>query len=239
VHEIDEGQVAAAGGKKVVDGRNWLDADDSERNDILNLVEEVQPEDSILVIVVATGDIWQIPLADGQMLPAGLRPWTGDEYDALDEYGDGRHADGGLTRAEFEEITAVARIGTLAQLLYVHNFGPIGYREITSRQGFQVALAATWLRETPVQRYLRLVMLQRILQRLPQFQGDGNQLAFGLMVPGGSLYAMPELAYGNMTGQRALRAWMTYEIVGLPIALLLLDRAIKNTRLVVDRVEEP
>jgi hypothetical protein len=234
VHEIEESQVTAAGGKLVVAGRNWLDADDVERNDILNLVAEAQPEDTILVIVVATGDIWQIPLADG--LPAGVRPWTGDEYNALDEYADGRYDDGPLTRPEFEQITGVAKVGTIAQLLYVHNFGPIGYREITSRQGFQVALAATWLRETPVQRTLRLIMLQRVLQRLPQFQGEGNRLAFGLMVPGGSLYAMPELAYLNMVGQRALRAWMVYEITGLPVALLLLDRAIKNTRLVVDRV---
>lgn len=240
VHEIDESQVTAAGGKKVVDGKVWLQADDVARNDILNLVEEVQPEDSILVIVVATGDIWQIPRGDRQMLPAGVRLWGGDEYYELDEYMDGgRYEEGQLTAGQFEKITDVADISELARIFYVHNFGELGYREITSRQGFQVALAATWLRETPVQRYMRILMLKKVFGRLPQFQGEGNQLAVGVMVPGGSLYVMPELAYLHLVGHRALRAWMAYEILGLPTTLLLLDRAIKNSRITVDRVAEP
>src|SRR5690349_6863122 len=36
VHAVDANLAAAAGAKKVVDGRVWLDADDYERNDILN-----------------------------------------------------------------------------------------------------------------------------------------------------------------------------------------------------------
>src|SRR4051812_14476522 len=153
VHEIDENQVAAAGGKKVVDGKVWLEADHYERNDILNLVADDQPEDSILVLVVATGDIWQIPVAAGQALPAGVRAWSGDEYYELDEYMRSRYDDRQLTAGQFDEITLVANVSELARILYVHNFGEVGYREITSRQGFQVALANTWLRETPIQRY--------------------------------------------------------------------------------------
>jgi hypothetical protein len=239
VHEIDEGQVTAAGGKKVVDGEVWLDADDVERNDILNLVEDDQPEDSILVIVIATGDIWRIPRAAGQALPAGVRAWSGDEYFELDEYMDRRYKNRQLTLAEFEFITSVANVNTLARILYVHNFGELGYREITSRQGFQVALANTWLRETPVQRSMRILMWKKIFGRLPQFQGEGNQLAVGVMVPGGSVYVMPETSYQYMVGQRALRAWMVYEIVGLPTTMLLLDRAIKNSQITVGRVREP
>jgi hypothetical protein len=239
VHEIDENQVTAAGGKKVVDGKVWLEADDYERNDILNLVEDDQPEDSILVIVIATGDIWQIPRADGQMLPAGLRAWSGDEYYELDEYMKPRYEDGQLTVAQFEMITSVANVSALARILYVHNFGEAGYREITSRQGFQVALANTWLRETPVQRYMRILMWKKVFGRLPQFQGEGNQLAVGVMVSGGSAYVMPERAYQYMIGPRALQAWMVYEIVGLPTTLLLLDRAIKNSRITIDRAVEP
>ncbi len=56
------------------DGKVWLDADDLERNDILNLVQEVVPEDSMLVIVVATGAVWQVPLTGDGLLPDGVAP---------------------------------------------------------------------------------------------------------------------------------------------------------------------
>jgi hypothetical protein len=237
VHEIDESQVTAAGGKKVVDGRNWLDADDVERNDILNLVEEAQPKDSILVIVVATGDIWQIPLSPGQLLPAGVRPWTGDEYSEMDEYYKGPRKFPQITLGQYNQITNVANSGALGQINYVHGFGATGYQEIKTWQGFQVALARTWLRETPVQRYLRLTMLKDYFGRMPQFQGAGNQMAFGVMVPDGGVYVMPDSAYRNMIVRRAILAWTTSEIFGLPTTLLLLDRQIKNTRIVIDRIE--
>lgn len=240
VHEIDEGQVAGAGGKKVVDGGVWLQANDYERNDILNLVAEAQPEDTILVIVVATGDIWQIPLAAGQALPEGVRPWSGPEYREIEARSNGVPDSGDqLTRDQFDEATAVVNRNALAQLYFLHLFGPVGYSEIVTRQGLQVALAATWMRESPVQRYLRLVMLQNYFGRLPQFQGPGNQLAFAVMMPGGSVFVMPAAAYLNMIRQAALRAWLAYEITGMPTALLLLDRAIKNTRIVVEPADEP
>jgi hypothetical protein len=239
VHELDESQVAAAGGKKVVDGRSWLGADDFERNDILNLVEEVQPKDTILVIVVATGDIWQVPLAGALLLPDGVRPWSGAEYDELAEYDDDRFDEGPLTLPQFTKITSVAHADLFPPISYVHNFGALGYREITSRQGFQVALAATWLRETPAQRYLRMAMLTNYYARLPQFQGEGNQLAFGVMVPAGGLYVMPHASYRTLVAQNALRAWTAYEIYGLPTTILFLDRAIKNSRLLLDKPEAP
>jgi hypothetical protein len=238
VHEIDESQVTAAGGKKVVDGRTWLDADDFERNDILNLVEEVQPEDSILVIVVATGDIWQIPLGPGQLLPDGVRPWTGHEYDEMDEYYDGpRIATGQLTLPQYLKVANVANSDSFGKIYYLHTFGAIGNQEIKTWQGFRVALINTWLRETPIQRYLRLMMLRDYFGRLPQFQGAGNQVAFGVMVPDGAVYAMPQYAYQNMIARRAILAWTTAELLGLPLTQLLLDRAIKNTRIFIEPVE--
>ena len=238
VHEIDESQVTAAGGKKVVDGRNWLDADDFERNDILNLVAEAKPAGSILVIVVATGEIWQIPLVAGQILPDGVRPWTGDEYYEMDEYYDGRRiGNGQLTVSQFVMLTSVANSGSLGLINYVHPFGKSGYQEIKTWQGFQVALARTWLRETPVQRYLRLTMLNNYFGRLPQFQGEGNRIAFGVMVPGGGVYVMPEAAYRTMIVRRAILAWTSSEIFSLSTTLLLLDRQIKNTRIVVEPID--
>jgi hypothetical protein len=242
VHEVDEAKVTAAGGKKVVDGSNWLGADDHERNDILNLVEEVMPADSILVIVVATGDIWQIPLGAGQQLPDGVRPWTDDEYYELDEYDDEpRIPVGQLTITGFVRATDVANAGEFGEISYVHGFGETGYREIQSRKGFQVALANTWLRETPVQRYMRMVMLRNYFSRLPQFQGAGNQLVFGAMVPDGGLYVMPYNAYRNLLGQGGVRPWTLYEIAMLPTVLTIYDRSIRNEyeRIILERVDIP
>jgi len=240
VHEVDDSQVTAAGGKKVVDGKHWLDADDYERNDILNLVEEVMPADTILVIVVATGDIWQIPLADGAPLPGGIRPWSDEEFYELDEYWEPKRIYiSELTRKKFFSIAGVADSGDHpAQIIHIKPFGPIGYRDIQTREGFQVALAATWLRETPIQRYMRLVMLRNYFSRLPQFQGEGNQLVFGLMVPGGALYAMPYLQYRNLLAQSGIRAWTLYDMAMLPVVLTVLDRQIRGDR-VIDRVAIP
>ena len=237
VHEIDESQATAAGGKKVVDGRNWLDASDFERNDILNLVAEAKPEGSILVIVVATGDIWQIPLVAGQMLPDGVRAWSGDEYYEMDEYNDRPPLGYALTQSDFAKLTMVTNSDSLGTINYVHPFGETGYREIKTWQGFQVALARTWLRETPVQRYLRLTMFNNYFGRLPQFQGEGNRIAFGVMVPGGGVYVMPESAYRTMIVRRAILLWTSSEIFSLPTTLLLLDRQIKNTRIVVEPID--
>jgi hypothetical protein len=50
---------------------------------------------------------------------------------------------------------------------------------------------------------------------------------------------MPENAYRKLTGQNALKAWMAYEIYGLPTTILLLDRAIKSTRILLDKPVVP
>jgi hypothetical protein len=240
VHEVDASKAEAAGAKKVVDGKAWLDADNYERNDILNLVEEDMPEGTELVIDVSTGDIWQVPLADGAPLPGGIRPWSDEEFYELDEYWEPKRIYiSELTRKKFLSIAGVADSGDHpAQIIHIKPFGPIGYRDIQTREGFQVALAATWLRETPIQRYMRLVMLRNYFSRLPQFQGEGNQLVFGLMVPGGSLYAMPYLQYRNLLAQSGIRAWTLYDMAMLPVVLTVLDRQIRGDR-VIDRVKIP
>jgi len=119
----------------------------------------------------------------------------------------------------------------------MHPFGPIGRREIKSRQGLQVSLSSTWTRETPLQRSLRLVRLGERLSGLPQFQGDGNQLTFGVVVPGGALYAMPHNQYENLIGQGGIRAWTQYEMAMLPIVLTIMDRHIRGERFIVGPIK--
>lgn len=238
VHEVDASQATAAGAAKVVDGRDWLDADVYDRNDILNDVEDNMPFGTTLVIDVSTGDIWQVPLAEGDLLPDAFRTWSDEEYYWLDEYWDPpRLTWSQLTRKKFAALVAVAGSGELPLLLYLHTFGAAGYREIQSRDGFQVALTLTWLRETPIQRYLRIMMLRNYYSRLPQFQG--NQLAFALMVPDGALFIISQLQTRALLAESGIRPWTLYEMALLPHVLTILDRQIRGERTIVDRLKEP
>jgi hypothetical protein len=241
VHAVDEGQAAAAGATKVVDGSEWLDADDYERNDILLEVEDNMPPDTDLVIDVSTGDIWVVPLAAGVLLPPAFRPWSDEEYFRLDEYWKRQRLIwNALTRQQFAALVAVANGDAPApRIEYLHTFGAAGYRELQSRYGFQVALSLTWLRETPEQRWLRIMMLKRYYSRLAQFQAEGNQLGFALMVPEGALFLIAYLQQRAMLAQSGIQPWTLYDMAMLPVVLTVLDRQIRGERFILDRREIP
>jgi hypothetical protein len=236
VHEVDPAAASAAGGTKVIEGRTWLDAGDYARNDMLNEIQDGLPDGADLVIDVSTGDVWQVPLAEGALLPDAFRPWQDEEIFFLDEYADPPKVTlGPITRDKFAAMTAAAGGEVDLIVEYFKTFGPVGYQEIRSRNGFQVALAATWLRETPLQRYLRLVMLRNYFSRLPQFQGEANRLIFALMVPDGGLYAIPYFQYRILLAQSGIRPWTAYELLVLPTAVTLMDRQIRGERFQPDR----
>ncbi|GAB2179531.1 hypothetical protein [Dongia sp. agr-C8] len=238
VHEVDAAAATAAGATKVIDGEAWLDADDYERNDMLNEIQDTMPDGTDLVIDVSTGDIWQVPLPDGALLPDAFRPWTDAEYYWLDEGWDPpRRTWSPLTRQRFAALVALRQ--GLEELRYLHSFGAVGHQEIRSLQGFQVALMATWLRETPVQRYLRLVMLHNYFSRLPQFQGAENRLIFALMVPEGALFAIPYFQYRYMLARSGIQPWSLYDMAMLPVVLTIMDRQIRGDRLVVGPLRDP
>jgi hypothetical protein len=242
VHEVDASAAAAAGATKVVDGKAWLDADDYERNDILNLVEEDMPDGTDLVIDVSTGDIWQVPLAGAALLPDAFQLWTDEEYQWLDaDWEPSRLTWHPLTRKKFVFLTEADRQEQReeVELHHLKSFGPIGHQEIRTMQGFQVALMATWLRETPVQRYLRLIVLHDYFSRLPQFQGADNRLIFALMVPDGALFALPYFQYRYMLARSGIQVWSLYDMAMLPVVLTVLDRQIRGDRLLVGPIKEP
>jgi len=242
VHEVDASEAVAAGAKKVVDGKVWLDADNYERNDILNLVEEDMPDGTDLVIDVSTGDIWQVPLAGAALLPGAFQLWTDEEYQWLDEdWEPPRLTWRPLTRKKYLILTEADRQEQREEIeiQHVKSFGPIGHQEIRTMQGLQVALMATWLRETPVQRYLRLVVLHNYFSRLPQFQGADNRLIFALMVPDGALFVLPYFQYRYMLARSGIQAWSLYDMAMLPVVLTVLDRQIRGERLVLGPVKEP
>ncbi len=242
VHEVDAGEAAAAGATKVVDGKVWLEADNYERNDILNLVEEAKPAGTEMVIDVSTGDIWQVPLAGAAMLPDAFQLWTDEEYEWLDkEWEPLRLTWHPLTRKKFVFLTEADRQERREEIeiQHVKSFGPVGHAEIRTMKGFQVALMATWLRETPVQRYLRLIVLYNYFSRLPQFQGADNRLIFTLMVPDGALFALPYFQYRYMLARSGIQAWSLYDMAMLPVVLTVVDRQIRGERFIVDAVREP
>jgi len=240
VHEVDASKATAAGAQKGVDGKVWLGADEYDRDDILNTVEADLPDGTILVIDVSSGDIWQVPLAYGAMLPDGIHPWTDAEYDWMDEGWDPPHLIfGPLTHRKFVKLGGVTDTDASDPVEvphYLKSFGNVGQEEIRSLKGRQVALMATWLRETPLQRYLRMVMLYKYFSRLPQFQGQENQLVFALMMPQGALYALPYFQYRYMLARSGIQAWSLYDMAMLPVVLTAFDRQIRGERFVVERV---
>jgi hypothetical protein len=241
VHEVDPDKATAAGAKKVVDGRVWLDADDYERNDILLEVEDAMPDGTELVIDVSSGDIWEVPLAAAALLPEVFRLWTDEEYARLDEGWDPRHLTfGPLTRKKFLKLTLADQADSREEieLHYVKSFGAIGRQEIKSLHGFQVALMTTWLRETPEQRYLRMLVLYAYYARLPQFQGQDNRLVFALMAPQGALYVLPYFQYRYMLARSGIQAWSLYDMAMLPVVLTIMDRQIRGDRFVVERFRD-
>jgi hypothetical protein len=242
VHEVDASKAAAAGATKVVDGKTWLDADNYQRNDILNLVEEDTPEGTDLVIDVSTGDIWQVPLAGAALLPDAFQVWTDEEYRWLDEdWEPSRLTLRPLTRKKFLILTEADRKEQREEIEVhpVKSFGPVGHQEVRTMQGLQVALMATWLRETPVQRYLRLVMLHNYFSRLPQFKGADNRLIFALMVPDGALFVLPYFQYRYMLARSGIQPWSPYDMAMLPVVLTALDRQIRGERFILGPVKEP
>src|SRR5689334_22943996 len=133
VHEVDASEAAAAGATKVVDGKVWLEADNYERNDILNLVEEAKPAGTEMVIDVSTGDIWQVPLAGTAMLPDAFQLWTDEEYEWLDkEWEPLRLTWRPLTRKKFVILTEADRQERREEIeiQHVKSFGPVGHAEI-------------------------------------------------------------------------------------------------------------
>jgi hypothetical protein len=245
VHEVDASKATAAGATKVVDGKAWLDADEYTRNDILNEVEDAMPDGTDLVIDVSTGDVWQVPLADGALLPDAFRLWTDEEYYWLDDGWDTpRIVWSALTRKKFLKITEVGQNDSGEQidpLGYFKTIGPVGHSEIRGLQGFQVALMATWNRESPEQRLLRMVMLKHYYSRLPQFQSAENRLIFALMVPDGALFAIPYFQYRYMLARSGIQPLSLYDMAMLPVVLTLVDRQIRGSyeRLRIAPLKEP
>lgn len=238
IHQFDPDDVAAAGGVKVIDGGTWLHADDARRNALLLQAESQLPPDAVLVLVVATGEVWQIGDTGEALFTDGtLKPWSGDEYDDLSEYylAPPSH---GLTQGTFATLTAIASpAGQLANPsssfgmpYFIHDLGPVGMKEIQSAHGFQIWGERQWTQASPVQRALELTAIDRYASHLPAFQGADNRPAYGVSIPQGNLYVVPQHNYDNLIGWGAVKIWTDEQIYGLPTVLTGPDRPIRDIK---------
>jgi hypothetical protein len=214
VHEFDDAAVIAGGGVKVIDGSDWLRASNWQRNALLNKAELGQPKGTIFVLVVATGAVWKIPPASDALITAGtIKEWQGHEYDRLDEYVGQQYKATVMTLRRFAGLSNLDNSPDLGAIHYLHDLGPFGVKDIDTAHGFQVMLRKDWLTATPDQRFLKLLSIQNYIQHLPAFQADGYGPSFGVTIPWGTVYAVPEHNLDKLIGGGAIKAW-TDEQVG-------------------------
>ncbi|HVY98209.1 MAG TPA: hypothetical protein VHA35_01825 [Dongiaceae bacterium] len=237
VHEFDEAAAAAAGAVKVIDGAAWFNADDFERNDMLNLVQEGEPDGTTFMLCVATGEVWKIPADKFAAVSKIVDPWYGDEYDMLDDYVGQNYAGRQLTLGGFMRVGAVTGQSDFGQIRYLHDFGEIGRREIVGAGGLQVMPRQLWLTSTPQQRSARLDSIDDYLRRLPAFQGAGNAPNFGVTVPWGMVYAVPKAKIDYLIGSAALKAWTNAEIASLPLIGMGTPRWQRGERIIIEPIK--
>jgi uncharacterized protein YcfL len=239
VHEFDEAAATAAGAVKVIDGASWFDADDFERNDMLNEVERDEPDGTTFVICVATGEVWKIPEDKFTAVSKIIDPWEGDEYDRLDEYIGQDYAARQLTLGQYLQLTSVTEQLNFGAIRHLHDFGPIGRQEIMGVGGFQVMPRQLWLLSTPQQRSVRLDSIDAYLRHLPAFQGAGNAPNFGVTVPWGMVYAAPKAKLEYLVGAGLLKGWSEAELLSLPTTSGLTPRWPRGEKSLIIDIEPP
>jgi hypothetical protein len=221
VHELDTSIVEAAGGARVIDGDDWLNADDWERNDLLNQARSSQPDGTTLVIEVATGDVWAIPPGkngDALFDLGAVRAWDADEYDRLRGFVDDQTLrDRQLTRIDFKALTAVA--GDY-KIYCFHDFGAAGRQEIETYHGFQILQPRQWVMESPVQRELKLRSWQDYLIRQKAWMQPDETPRFSVMVPQGSVFVVPQFGMQELIARGPIGSWTDEQIYGLADVLL-------------------
>jgi hypothetical protein len=226
VHEFDADAAEAGGASQVIDGQQWLDADDFERNALLNKAESDAPEGTVFVIVVATGAVWKIPPSADDLIADGkIKEWSDRDYDNLDEYvGEAYQPEDRVTVRDFRLLAEVANQQRLPMIYYIHDLGPIGVKEIESAHGFEVIPHHQWIAATPQRRYLELESIDKFVMHLPRFQGAENRPVFGTAIPWGTVYVAPQRNYLNLLEGGAIKYWTAEELSKLQYTVPGTDR---------------
>jgi hypothetical protein len=234
VHEFDPEVVQGAGGVKLIDGKTWLDASDGERNQLLLDAEKTLPSDAILVLVVATGEVWTLGTHADDLIGSGaVVEWSGADYDNLYEYYFVPPTPPVITQADFTAQTVVELKEDLVPLAVIHDLGPIGRKEMQSAHGFEVIAPYRWNAMNGIQRGLELEALYHFNQHLPAFQGPGNQPAFAVSVSWGMVYAAPQRNLDQLISYNGVSRWNAEQIGNLPYVQPYTDRPIRTVPLTI------
>ena len=229
VHEFDEDVATAKGAEKVIDGPRWLNSDGEERNTLVNEAAANAPAGTIFVLVVASGELWKIPPGSGDLISSGvIDEWTNDEYWNLNRYFVPLPPPTTVTKVEFERITDIGPIPGIDMPYVIHDVGPVGQEEIKAAHGVEIVMPENWTQVPPPERALKLQSFDQFLRLLPAFKGQENQPAFGIAIPSGTVYAIPERGYDNLVAWGSLRPWTNEQIGMLPDVKSGSDRPIRS-----------
>lgn len=241
VHEFDPQQAEADGATQVIDGDDWLNADDGERNDMLLDAEEKMPPGSTIVIVVATGDVWIVPPEDDRVFPETIRAWTEEEYDDLPLFTRAQYygeSESELTVASYQDLTryAMPRAGyQLAQVNFIHDVGPAALHDIYAHNGMVgFVLGKDWRSASPAQRTGELMNIQNYLAAFPQYKAPDHKFELDVSIPWGMVYPVVEEKKWQLVADHSLHYWNPAEIYAMPASVYLPDlndRPSRGTRL--------
>jgi len=216
VHEFDHDQVEGAGGYRAIDGLDWFTADDEERGDLLAEVQDEMPPGSVIVIEVATGEVWVVPSDAYQIFFDGMMTaWTGDEVDDLPDYvyDDSGFGFYGPTLAGYGQLTGIAGDGALRPIVYMHPLSRLAIARLHAQTAVSFAALPAWQHLTPTQRLGLMLNLQNYLLMTSYYRTHPFQ--FGVSIPNGGIYAFPELALWQLAAIYGARPWTAQEIVML------------------------
>lgn len=229
VHEFDHDSVADAGGYRVIDGFEWFGADLEERNDLLKEVQETMPQGSVIMIEVATGEVWVVP-PDGyeSFLDGTVTAWSEDEYDDLPDYvrDDSGFGYYGPSIGGYRQLTAIDAGGITP--VYLHPLVRSAIARLQAANAFSFAPAPNWRTLSPGQRLALLLNLRNYLLMTAYYRS--NPFLLGVSIPNGGIYAFPDLALWELAYRYAAKAWTPQEIVmltstGILPAIVTLRRA--------------
>ena len=214
VHEFDHGAIEDAGGYRAIDGQSWFAASLAERNDLLNDVEKSMPPGSVLVIEVATGDVWVIPPEAGN-LDGKIAVWTEDEYNDLPDYVADTTGFGfyGPNLVGYRQLTALTEDVRLRPVAYIHPLARSALDLLRLENAIAFAPVPKWRFLTPTQRLGLLLNLQAYLLLTSYYGNVVNPFMFGISVPNGGIYAFREMAVWRLALVYAAYVWTVEQVL--------------------------
>lgn len=234
VESVDPNAVMSAGGKKLVDGMTWDMNTPLDRGRWLEEAWAKLPQDQILVRDARTGDVWNLGTGTDTLISSG-KVKAFDFGNARENYGLGPNTTP-LTEQEYKSRTSVSlpqwpSSGTQTltpRIGYVHDLGRMGTSGMAAQHGVEILPPGIWSGLTPGQRGAFVMSEGRFFEHLAAFQRAANEPMFGVTVPWGAVYAIPQQGYEGLLRGRDISVWQPWETQSLPFVPPYIDRSIRQ-----------